>query len=345
MNSVINSKRLYLYILPFFLIFSLLSGIRPTKDFSIDTTSYINFFQTINNYSYKDLNFQSELIEPGFVLLTFVISRFTNDYHLYLSLVFILFNSFLFLFWKKLLLLLKIRNSEIFLVIIIGFTLSSNWYNNFSYNGLRQGIAAPLLYIGILYLIEKKYLKSFLFILLALSFHKSILFVIIFFPILFFKKKYTILSYIFLGFIYLFNFSEILVFKISEKFNIPIYALISEYGGEDAMYKGFSITFFLYSFLLVPSIYFVVKFYNKYFPHNHLLDLELLLKIYTVLIGPYFLLGYSGFSNRYAIYGWFFIPVIYSINLFNLRIDKSDKILLILLIFFFSIYKNLVIYF
>ena len=147
-----------------------------------------------------------------------------------------------------------------------------------------------------------------------------------------------------MGLIYFLNLSEVLVLKASQFLNFPIYAMISEYGGDDAMYKGFSTKFFLYSFILVLIILFINFYYKKYYSLNNILNMELLFKIYTVLIGPYFLLGYAGFSNRYAIYCWFFIPVIYSINLQNIKIIKNEKIVLILLIFFFSIYKNLIIY-
>jgi hypothetical protein len=126
---------------------------------------------------------------------------------------------------------------------------------------------------------------------------------------------------------------------------IPLYSLISEYGGEDSLYKGFSITFFLYSFILLLIILFINFYYKKFYSLTNILHIEILFKMYTVLIAPYFLLGFGGFSNRYALYGWFFIPIIYSFNLHNIKMLNRDKIIIVLLVFFFSIYKNLVIYF
>jgi hypothetical protein len=338
-------NRLLFLLFPLFLLFSIFSGFRPISDYSVDTTSYINFFLAIDKFSYNDLNLNTELFEPGFVILTYLISRLTSNYHVYLSIIFVIFNLSLFLFFYKLIHLLKIGNSEIFLIILIGFTLSSDWYNNFSYNGLRQGLSAPFLYISILYIFKKKYFKSILFLFLALSFHKSVLFVIIFFPILFFNNKYTILIYLLMGLIYFLDLSKFLVFYISQFLNLPLYALVSEYGGDDALYKGFSFKFFFYSFFLVLFFLAINFTFRKYFSFSNILNMNFLFKMYSVLIGPFFLLGYSGYSNRYAIFGWFFIPIIYSVNFENLKIKKNEKVILIFFIFVFSVYKNLAIYF
>lgn len=76
----------YLFFLICLIVFSIISGFRPVEDFSIDTDSYISFFLSIA--SKDDLTVSNELIEPGFVVLTYLISRFTSDFHIYLSLLF-----------------------------------------------------------------------------------------------------------------------------------------------------------------------------------------------------------------------------------------------------------------
>ena len=245
---------IYLFFIACLAIFSSLSGFRPIDDFSIDTESYISYFLSISRQD--EIDMANELMEPGFVLLTFIISRFTDNFHIYLSLLFFLFNSILFIFWKYLASYLKIQNYSIFLLLLFGFTLSSNWYNNFCYNGLRQGIAAPLIYISILMVIDKKYIKALFFFIAALLFHKSALLVLLFYPILFLRIRYVLIIYFFLVGVYLTNLSEQIIKKLSDQINPLIYLSIADYGGDDAMYVGFSFSFFLYSFFLVLIIYF-----------------------------------------------------------------------------------------
>ena len=53
MHKFIIKNRVLILILPIFILFSFLSGFRPTKDFSIDTPSYISFFETYCSLSYN----------------------------------------------------------------------------------------------------------------------------------------------------------------------------------------------------------------------------------------------------------------------------------------------------
>lgn len=333
----------YLFFLICLIVFSIISGFRPVEDFSIDTDSYISFFLSIA--SKDDLTVSNELIEPGFVVLTYLISRFTSDFHIYLSLLFFLFNSLLFVFWKSLVKYLRIDKSNYFLLVLFGFTLSSNWYNNFSYNGLRQGLAAPLLYLSIVSLTNRKYFKSLFFLLVALSFHKSALLVFIFYPIVLFRVRYVLWIYFLLGFIYVFNISELLVKRISDQINPLIYASIAEYGGDDAMYVGFSLTFFLYSFFFVLIIFSIYFFKGKFISRDKIFHFYKLFKIYVVLIAPFFVFGFAGFSNRYAVYGWFFMPLFFTILLWDIKLVNAHKNIFLFFLLLFALYKNLVFYF
>lgn len=334
---------IYLFFIACLAIFSSLAGFRPIDDFSIDTESYISFFLSISRQD--EIDMANELMEPGFVLLTFIISRFTDNFHIYLSLLFFLFNSILFIFWKYLASYLKIQNYSIFLLLLFGFTLSSNWYNNFCYNGLRQGIAAPLIYISILKVIDKKYIKSLFFFIIALLFHKSALLVLIFYPILFLRIRYVLIIYFFLGGLYVTNLSEQIIKKLSDQINPLIYLSIADYGGDDAMYVGFSFSFFLYSFFLVLIIYFTYFLKDFLFNRAKIVHFYKLFKIYVVLIAPYFLFGFGGFSNRYAVYGWFFMPLFFTIFIWDIKLYGGIKSAFLFFLLLFALYKNLIFYF
>jgi hypothetical protein len=136
-----------------------------------------------------------------------------------------------------------------------------------------------------------------------------------------------------------------LVKRISDQINPLIYASIAEYGGDDAMYVGFSLTFFLYSFFFVLIIFSIYFFKDKFISRDKIFHFYKLFKIYVVLIAPFFVFGFAGFSNRYAVYGWFFMPLFFTILLWDIKLVNAHKNIFLFFLLLFALYKNLVFYF
>lgn len=160
------------------LFFSILGGIRYDVGTDYMYTYYPNF--------YKILAGSKEYSEFGFYLINKFIQLFTTD----VTWLFIL-TSFL---YSILILNVIIKYSKNYFVSMVVLFLSCIYF--FSLNNVRQAIAAAILLNGIPYIIEKKFIKFLILILLASIFHYSCVVLI---PVYFFinfkfiKKNYMII--------------------------------------------------------------------------------------------------------------------------------------------------------
>lgn len=151
------------FLVPIF-FFSLLASVRYKV--GVDTESYkMIFYQYITGY---DKCFLVDKGEWGFKFIIDITSFFSNQHYLYLfSLAAIQIGSLYFALRKQReylpFLAVSIFLSEIFFILM---------------NGMRQSISACLLPVMILFILEKKWLKAAMTLLIATSFHKSAVFLI-----------------------------------------------------------------------------------------------------------------------------------------------------------------------
>lgn len=152
------------------------------RDFSIgaDTDSYKYYHSVIAEADNFDV---LSGVEPGFFLLNKGSAIVSDSFRFFLFFEYILFNLLYFLFFREFSKFLNLNISILQLLLFIGFTLFSSWYILFSLNGLRQGLATPLIYLSFLHIIRKKYLISIFLMIIAFFIHSSSILIFPFFPL------------------------------------------------------------------------------------------------------------------------------------------------------------------
>lgn len=278
-----------------------------------DTMNYaINFTNKINFEIYYEFLFD---------FITYIIRLFTESYIVYFFILNVMLNFFIFKTSINLCKYLEI-NILNFSLYIFCLLLVSSWYHSSAFNGLRQGLALGLSYYAFtLYLVERSKIKSFLFYLSSCFFHYSN-FLILPFLILFklnIDKLFILLNI--LGIFYIFNLNEFFVEKLSNILSLPIYSEIKNYTEDgDVSYRyGFQLDLFIYTMFFV-YFYWVM---NRFFIGEKK-QLSNIIKIFYILVCPYFIFGFAGYSNRYGVMAWFF-SVFVNCSILYLFVIKKEK--------------------
>lgn len=175
----------------FVIIYSaiMLMGILRHEHMGTDTYSYLNnYFLPISQKSFMQaLTSDSDF---GYALVNWIVSRFTNNYWIFRAIVFGLSFTSLSL-WI-------LRNSNnVALSYLVFLSLG---YLEMEFYLLRLSMAVSVFVWSYRYLLERKPVKYFAFVLLAATFHKSALFMSIVYPLLSdrFKSFSTLLRAAFL---------------------------------------------------------------------------------------------------------------------------------------------------
>ncbi len=144
---------------------ALLAGVRH---YSIGTDVLVYgkpvFERAVSSGSLQDLIIRYSDIEPGFVFLAFIVSRFTSNLQVFLFIISFLIGSLVYLSLFR-----KRETCSIFM----GESIYLLLVYNLSLNIMRQAIAIAFVVLGITYLMEKKNFVFFLIVLIACMFHKS----------------------------------------------------------------------------------------------------------------------------------------------------------------------------
>lgn len=155
------------YLIMMFVILTFFSGLRGI-DVGIDTKSYVAIFNQVNMQPLMD-SFNNSRIENGYILLNYVVGRFTDNPQAILLITSIIINySFARAIYKY------SDNVAISTFIHVMF-----FYNS-TMNLIRQYIALSIFLFGLDYLLRKDRLKFILVVLVASLFHSSSLILIIF---------------------------------------------------------------------------------------------------------------------------------------------------------------------
>ncbi len=231
------------------------------------------------------------------------------------------------------------------LLVYFSLLLISSWYYSATTNGLRQGVSLVFLYWASVELFYfKKKLKFIGLLGGAIAFHYSAILVAPFLLLCSIRFKYVFTVWALLAYGYMTGLNEIVVKSISKLINVPIYEYIKFYSLEKGLeerggglYEGFILSFFLYTVFWPLVLLLVVKI--KYSYKNSIAEIDsiyTLLKIYFLLSIIYFVLGFGPFSNRFAFFSWFLIPIIQIITI-NLLFNLNSIRVLPLFIFFLSV--------
>ena len=199
--SIIKNKKFYNSIIS--TLFVLILGLRASS-VGADTTNYIShFFED----QAKVLSLKQFLyFEPGYMLLTKIIGFFTNNGQVF---IFIISLIMIYLFQKSVYKDLECIYLSYFLFVTFGFYFSS-------FVIIRQFLAMVILWHSLDAIKNRKFVKFLLYVILAMSFHKTaIIFILLYFiyPLNVNKKYFILISICTIGSILFLN--RILSFSLS----------------------------------------------------------------------------------------------------------------------------------
>ncbi len=162
------------------LIPAILAGAR---DYSIgtDVTVYAEpiFQRALNSNTFIQLytscsNSYLGSIEPGFLMIAYIVSKFTNDAHWFLFAISLFIQVFIYL--------VLYRKREICSIFIGEFIYLFIIYNE-SYNMMRQCMAIVIVLFAITFLMEQKYKQYVFFMIVSYLFHRSAVIGLLYWPV------------------------------------------------------------------------------------------------------------------------------------------------------------------
>lgn len=133
------------------------------------------FLDALAGSKYADFDLEWMIrMEPGYLLLNFVVSRFTNDYHVFFALLMAVQMAFV------MAALLRFKGKfSLWVPLLIYYLL----YYNVSLNQMRQSLACAVVLYAFTFVIEKKIIPFLFFIALASSFHISAVVAVVLYPV------------------------------------------------------------------------------------------------------------------------------------------------------------------
>ncbi len=293
-----------LYSLAFLFLLAALSLVVGSRDLSVgtDTANYAQYFENVCNYS------DMQLFDPLFGYLTLLIARTEVAVWCYFSILFLLFNFLYFSFFSSIAKWSHFEKRHLLYILLLGFSLASSWYIAATTNGLRQGLSLPLLYFSLFFFFRKKWIKAVFFAFCAAGFHLSSVFVLPFFVTIFLPKKLFNWLVIFAILGYPLGINEALVAFFSRIIGFTVYEQIAMYGVESENWVGFQWDLFLYSIFWVVIYAYLQKFVKK----KYIKEFSFFWQLYCILLFPYLFFGFGGYSNRWAVIAWLFLPIIHT---------------------------------
>lgn len=258
-------------------------------DVGTDTYVYAGFFQSLNGTGGYETRF-----EPGFVLVTRALAAIgfsLAGYQMILFGILLLTAFFAARYYHQ---YLGSRQGLLtFLVASLMFLLLSPMFVNASINAVRQGLAALLVFAALLAFQRRQWATSFMYGLLATSFHYSSLMYLVFAPLLLVNIKLLRLIAVAAFIAYCTGLTMIVVRGASPALynTVMDYSLASKYrSGVRIDFAAFSIFWYVLPFVMAPMV-------RKPFDAR----IKDSTAVYLVMLLPFFAVGWGNFSNRYLL--------------------------------------------
>lgn len=172
-NAKSKQTRRLLFVALFLVLF-LVAALR--YDTGIDYWNYVSIFERYQ------MGMDLSYIEWGFMLLVGIISSLG----LGPQWVFVIISFFTILFFIK----AFYEQSESFTLSIFFYMVLGYYF--YSFNSIRYYLAVAIAFYSLKYILQKKYLPFLVWILVASAFHKSVLVVLLFYPVARFVQTNTI---------------------------------------------------------------------------------------------------------------------------------------------------------
>lgn len=273
--------------------------------------------------------------EYGFRLLNWIFWHIYDNYKFFMTGLFIIFLS---IFYRAIKLLYKGYEKY---YILFSFILYP-YFIAFLTSGKRQGLALALMLLAISYFMNEKNRSGYLALLSIPLIHYGST-VVIPFLLLFIYLKRVAKDKILIVASLIYSIS--LIMSITELNNtfLDFSSYLNSDGGSYNIYfnkefaskihykTGFRIDFTLFSFL--PIILFI--FFKNYIDKEKLIKVKILLALYLLLNSIYQFMSMVAFSDRFAAFSWFILPIVcYEI----LRaVHKQYAVLLTVVFLFFGV--------
>ena len=269
------------FLITFFLFIVLL------RELAGDTVGYMDYFTSSLS------SFPGQFFDKGFMVYTniFVLIQSPNLY--LLSFPIFLFISLYYLYKNT-----KTNYSNIFVILI----LLSPMFMGYSITGFRQTLAMCVGIFSIVFLLQKRYFLSLLFIYLSSTFHATGIIYIIPFLVLRFNLGFKIIILIWL-IAFIFGYFELLL-NIGSLSAIADYAHYFSSSFGQAYESGFRLDFLVFS--IYPVVLLAIYLKNSSYQEKQLL------KIYIILNAVAQALMFMPYIDRIYAYSWLLTPVIIS---------------------------------
>ncbi len=290
-SQSVSRQRLFIFLS--FIIPFLFLALR--YDIGQDYQNYVAYFHRIAS---------GELIlkEPSYLLINKIIAKFGLD----VQWLFVIF-GFIFMFFAY-----KSIPKEVFAVGLFIFISTIYLLDGFSL--IRQGVAVAMMFYGIRYVIEQKFLKYFILSLIAMSFHTLSGFIfLISYPIIIRQYNRWLLLGI-LSAIYLIVVKTDIIFNIMS-FTVSLFPkyswyLNSEYMEGEALTSGLGI---LAKFLLGMTVIFfkdtIINRYKNANPYINLYVLHLIFLILHIKIKVFSRVEFMFVYSQMVIIGYFILSM------------------------------------
>lgn len=158
-------------------IFILLLGVLKSPEYGYDWESYKQYyFDHFQRLSLTDAITSG--VEPGFALLTFLLTRISTSYWFYRTIIFLISYILIAKVIKKF-----SKYVSLSFLLFVSFGLMT-----FCMFILRQAIAVAIILFGIEQLLDRKYIKYMLIVLIACLFHYTAIIAIFFIPFVWFSS-------------------------------------------------------------------------------------------------------------------------------------------------------------
>lgn len=243
-----------LYSIIAILIPAIIAGVRDTtvgRDIGVYVTPVIEKASTLNFWNY----ITTADNEIGYALIMYFITLFTTNVHFSLFIIQLITILFIYLFAYK-----KREELPMWIVLLI-YLLT--WYC-ISYTMMRQSIAVAIIIFSTIYFTKRKYFKTLLLFLLAMSFHITAVLGLVVYAIIYiysgrFSKKATIVitSIILVGLLVATLFYEDLLYILTNVIKIlpdRFYFYAQEYTA-GKLYTNYSELLYKVFWLIAAAFY------------------------------------------------------------------------------------------